>query len=115
MSDQHIVLILGFVKGKNWGRFVVVGRKKVPDTFCDAATLLADAGYDGEHVHEYAHEERGVNTFIPAKIGRPTRRKPSGFWRRRMAGPKTVPDTFFSPEKKVPDMLCRKALDSVYR
>lgn len=49
------------------------------------ATLLADAGYDGEHVHEYAREECGVNTFIPAKIGRPTAKKPSGYWRRRMA------------------------------
>ena len=47
-------------------------------------TLLADAGYDGEHVHEYARRECGVNTFIPAKIGRPTDKKPSGFWRRRM-------------------------------
>jgi len=46
---------------------------------------LADAGYDGEHVHEYAREERGVNTFIPAKIGRPTQKKLSGCRRRRMA------------------------------
>ncbi len=48
-------------------------------------TLVADAGYDAEHVHEYAREECGVNTFIPPLIGRPTNKKPSGFWRRRMA------------------------------
>lgn len=47
-------------------------------------TLVADAGYDAEHVHEYAREERGVNTFIPPLIGRPTKKKPSGYWRRRM-------------------------------
>ena len=47
------------------------GRKSI-------ATLLADAGYDGEQVHEYAREERGVKTFIPAKIVRPTQKKPSG-------------------------------------
>ena len=48
-------------------------------------TLVADAGYDAEHVHEYAREECGVNTFIPPLIGRPTNKKPTGFWRRRMA------------------------------
>ena len=32
-----------------------------------------------------AREECGVNTFIPPLIGRPTAKKPSGFWRRRMA------------------------------
>ncbi len=47
-------------------------------------TLVADAGYDAEHVHEYAREERGVNTFIPPLIGRRTDKPPSGFWRRRM-------------------------------
>ncbi|MBX7167946.1 MAG: transposase [Pirellulales bacterium] len=51
----------------------------------EITTLVADAGYDAEHVHEYAREECGVNTFIPAKIGRPTAKPPSGFWRRRMA------------------------------
>jgi len=47
--------------------------------------LAADAGYDGEHNHVYAREECGVNTFIPPKIGRPTKQLPSGFWRRWMA------------------------------
>ena len=47
--------------------------------------LVADAGHGAEHTEEYAREESDVNTFIPAKIGKPTDTKPSGYWRRRMA------------------------------
>ena len=48
-------------------------------------TLALDAGYDAEHVHHYAREERGVRTLIPPKIGRPTEKPPSSYWRRQMA------------------------------
>jgi Transposase DDE domain len=48
----------------------------------DAA--LADAGYDSEANHRHARERRGVRSFIPAKIGRPTSKPPSGHYRRRM-------------------------------
>lgn len=48
-------------------------------------TLLADAGYDSEATHVYARQERGVRTLIPALIGRPTRKLPSGRWRKVMA------------------------------
>jgi hypothetical protein len=34
--------------------------------------LLADAGYDSEGNHRYAREGHGIQTIIPAKIGRPT-------------------------------------------
>jgi Transposase DDE domain len=46
-------------------------------------TLAADAGYDAEHVHIYARS-RGVRSLIPPKIGRPTSKPPSGYWRRTM-------------------------------
>jgi hypothetical protein len=49
-------------------------------------TLAADAGFDAEHAHEYARQTCGVKTLIPARIGRPTAKKPSGRWRRWMAG-----------------------------
>src|SRR5262249_18652005 len=48
----------------------------------DAA--LADAGYDSEANHVYARQDKGVRSFIPAKIGRPTSKPPSGRHRRRM-------------------------------
>jgi hypothetical protein len=43
------------------------------------AMLAADA----EHIHVYARQ-RGVRTLIPALIGRPTDKPPSGYWRRQM-------------------------------
>ena len=51
------------------------------------STLLADAGYDSEGAHEYAREEHGTRTIIPATRGRPMklpRKLPKGRWRRRM-------------------------------
>jgi hypothetical protein len=47
------------------------------------AALAADAGYDAEHIHEYART-RNVRTLIPPLIGRPTAKPPSGYWRRTM-------------------------------
>ena len=46
--------------------------------------LAADAGYDSEASHEYARYHRHVRSFIPALIGRPTEKPPSGYWRRQM-------------------------------
>jgi hypothetical protein len=48
-------------------------------------TLLADAGYDSEKAHRLAREELGVRTVIPARIGRPTNKLPSGKYRKIMA------------------------------
>ncbi len=49
------------------------------------AVIAADAGYDAEHTHVFAREQRGVKTLIPPLIGRPTKKLPSGRWRRQMA------------------------------
>lgn len=48
-------------------------------------TVALDAGYDAEHLHEFARDKHGVRTLIPAKIGRPTAKRPNGRWRRQMA------------------------------
>jgi hypothetical protein len=45
---------------------------------------LADAGYDSEANHRYAREQRGVRSFIPAEIGRPSSHPPTGRYRRLM-------------------------------
>jgi hypothetical protein len=47
-------------------------------------TALADAGYDSEPNHRFAREHCGVRSFIPATIGRPTDKLPTGRYRRRM-------------------------------
>lgn len=35
-------------------------------------TILADAGYDSHGNHEYAREEKNIESIIPAKLGRPS-------------------------------------------
>ena len=47
-------------------------------------TVLADAGYDGEWVHEFLRDELDIRSIIPAQIGRPTDKPPSGRYRRQM-------------------------------
>jgi hypothetical protein len=46
--------------------------------------VLADAGYDSEPNHRHARERCGVRSVIPAEIGRPSPKPPTGRWRRRM-------------------------------
>jgi hypothetical protein len=48
------------------------------------ASALADAGFDSEPNHRYARETCGVKSFIPATLGRPTTKLPTGHYRRRM-------------------------------
>lgn len=48
------------------------------------AAALADAGFDSEPNHRYARDEQRIRSFIPAKIGRPTAKLPSGRYRRQM-------------------------------
>lgn len=75
---------------------VLVGRGPRPDTDRFVPLLddtrrrvrlgdvLADAGYDSEPNHRYARETCGVRSFIPATIGRPTSKPPTGRYRRQM-------------------------------
>jgi hypothetical protein len=47
-------------------------------------TAVADGGFDSEPNHRMARHDLGVRSIIPAAIGRPTAKPPSGYWRRRM-------------------------------
>jgi hypothetical protein len=82
--DSH--LVLGVATGRGPGpddpyfRPVVeqaAGRVKI-------AVLAADAGYDSEAAHQYAREQCGCRTLIPATRGRPTSKRLRGYWRQRM-------------------------------
>lgn len=46
--------------------------------------ILADAGYDSEKNHEYARDVHHIETTIPAKHGRPTKKLPKTKYRREM-------------------------------
>ena len=47
-------------------------------------TLLADAGYDAEWIHVAARFAFQTRTLIPPKHGRPTKKLPRQYYRRRM-------------------------------
>jgi Transposase DDE domain len=78
-------MILAAVPGRGPGSDLVqfsaalrqaVGRARI-------GTLLADADFDAEWVHESVRSH-GIRSIIPAKRGRPTEKPPTGRWRRRM-------------------------------
>jgi hypothetical protein len=45
---------------------------------------VADSGYDSEDNHRLARRELRVRSVIPARIGRPSAKPPTGYWRRHM-------------------------------
>jgi len=47
-------------------------------------TLLADAGYDAEWVHQFLRDELDLRSLIPPEIGRQTTKPPTGRYRRQM-------------------------------
>ena len=48
-------------------------------------TVVADAGYDSEANHRIARLDMGVRSLIKTGIGRPSKRPPSGYYRRIMS------------------------------
>jgi hypothetical protein len=47
-------------------------------------TAVADSGFDSEPNHHAARHDLGVRSIIPAAIGRPTVKPPTGHWRNHM-------------------------------
>jgi len=86
LCEARSHLILAIVPGrgpgpdiKHYRRALVEAQQRV-----SIDSLAADAGYDAEHSHLFAREERGVRSLIPALIGRRTSKPPRGYWRRQM-------------------------------
>jgi hypothetical protein len=48
-------------------------------------TVVADAGYDSESNHRIARHDIGVQSLIKASVGRPSRKPPTGYYRRIMS------------------------------
>jgi hypothetical protein len=46
--------------------------------------IVADAGYDSEANHRTARDDMNVRSVIPPNVGRPTKKPPSGYYRRLM-------------------------------
>lgn len=77
--------------------------------------FAADAGYDSEAAHEYAREECGIRSLIPALIGRRTDKPPSGYWRRQMRN--RIHNTRYSNRWQVETVnsMLKRLLDSALR
>lgn len=83
--DTH--LILSAVATRGPGPDIIHFEKATLQALerCGLTTLYADAGYDAEWVHELSREYWLVRSIIPATIGRPTDKPPTGHYRRQMA------------------------------
>src|SRR5262245_15270723 len=82
VTDCQSHLVLAAAPGSDLQRFEAAikdaaGRARI-------GTLLADADYDAEWVHERIRETYGIRTIIPPERGRPSEKPPAGKWRRWM-------------------------------
>jgi hypothetical protein len=84
-TRNHIILAVHMERGpgRDAGHFKQI-LDKLPAGLV-VKTLAADAGYDSEANHAYAHEVAHIKTVIPPKIGRSTDKLPRGKYRRQMA------------------------------
>jgi hypothetical protein len=85
VTDCTSHLILAAVPGRGPASDLVQFRAAVRQAVGRAriGTLLADADFDGEWVHEFIRSF-GIRTLIPPERGRPSDKPPAGKWRRRM-------------------------------
>jgi hypothetical protein len=83
--DCHSHLVLAAVPGRGPASDLVPFKAAIKQAVGRAriGTLLADADFDGEWVHEHVREY-GIRTLIPPERGRPSDKPPAGKWRRRM-------------------------------
>ncbi len=86
VCDCATHLVIAAVPGRGAGPDIVHLDRVMVDAFSRRRihTLLADAGYDAEWAHEFLRHDLGIRSIIPAGIGRPTARLPSGRYRRMM-------------------------------
>ncbi|MEM9348397.1 MAG: transposase [Planctomycetota bacterium] len=83
--DTHLVVSLATMRGPNSDIRHIERVIESAWRGWEVGKVYADAGYDGEWVHQWLREDLGAMSLIPAKIGRPTSKPPSGRYRRWMS------------------------------
>jgi len=85
--DTRRHLIAGVVTGRGPGPDIVQLPEVMGKAWMKAQidTVMGDADDDAAWAHVWMREDLGVKTLIPPRIGRPTRKPPSGKWRRWMS------------------------------
>jgi hypothetical protein len=86
VTDCRSHLVLAAVPGRGPGSDLRQFRAALRDAAGRAriGTLLADADFDAEWVHERVRGAYGIRTIIPPERGRPSEKPPVGRWRRWM-------------------------------
>jgi Transposase DDE domain len=85
VTDCHSHMVLAAEPGRGPASDLVLFKAALKQAANRAriGTLLADADFDGEWVHEHVRTY-GIRTLIPPERGRPSEKPPVGKWRRRM-------------------------------
>src|SRR4051812_45047289 len=85
VTDCRTHLVLSAAAGRGPASDLVLFKAALKEAVGRAriGTLLADADFDGEWVHEHVRSH-GIRTLIPPERGRPSDKPPAGRWRRRM-------------------------------
>ena len=86
VTDCRSHLVLAAVPGRGPGSDLRQFRAALRDAAGRAriGTLLADADFDAEWVHERMRTDYGIRAIIPPERGRPSDKPPAGKWRRWM-------------------------------
>jgi hypothetical protein len=86
VTDCQSHMVLAAIPGRGPGSDLQQFEAAIKDAAGRAriGTLLGDADYDGEWVHEHVRETYGIRTIIPPERGRPSEEPPAGRWRRWM-------------------------------
>jgi hypothetical protein len=86
VTDCQSHRVLAAVPGRGPGSDLQQFQAAIPDATGRArmGTLLGDADYDAEWVHEHVRTTYGIRTIIPPERGRPSEKPPAGKWRRWM-------------------------------
>jgi hypothetical protein len=85
VTDCRSHMVLAAVPGRGPASDLVLFKAALAQAVGRAriGTLVADADFDGEWVHEHVRSH-GIRTIIPAERGRPSEKPPAGKRRRRM-------------------------------
>lgn len=82
-TDSHAILGVATSRGPHPDVDRFVGLLDETVAHVRPERVVADAGYDSEPNHRYARRQ-GVRSFMPATHGRPSRKLPTGYYRRQM-------------------------------
>jgi hypothetical protein len=83
-TKNHLILSGIAERGPKFDLAHVDPLLKQAKAYVSIKALVADAGYDSEASHTLIRKHYGIRSIILPRIGRPTQKLPTGFYRRLM-------------------------------